>query len=227
MNNVITQQQKCPLMPRSRIHRRIALIGIVALLLVLAGCSATPSSGLSDADEIGENVQDRYDKIEKYSATVERTIITPDGEVTRTVDIHVKTGEEMVVQYRNGPMAGTIETVDLAGTSAPQTVVSNNHGISESDQSPLETMTRSLLETHNVSVERSTMYESRPTVVLSIQTQNANNSSENNQYLWVDTERQVPLKYKSTWQTTHGETVTEIIRLSNVSINEQPSENDG
>lgn len=206
-------------MPPPTDAKPLSLALIFGFLVAIAGCSAIPATDLSNSDAIGTQVQHRYDAIDQYSAAVERTLSTPTGQFTRRADIFVKTGDWMVIQYRDGPAAGTVSRVDLSGTSAPQAIVKMTGRMAPNRQPPsLGSLTATLVATHNLSVQRTTMLDGHLTAVVHLEPRASNQSTQQSQYLWIDLDRQIPLKYESTWTTASGQTARETIRLSNVSI---------
>lgn len=209
-------------MPRISTNRRIALSVAIVVALLLAGCSAVPSGEVSASPaQIGEQVQSRYDSIDWYTATVERTVSTPDGERTASANVVVKTGEWMQVTYHRGPRAGTTTSVSLSDRTAPQALYTMQQaGADRSHPPSLGAMATTVTRMHNVTLDRTTVVDGHVVAVLSIDPHNASVDETHSQQLWVDTQRQIPVRYESTWTDENGQKTTETIRLSNVTIHE-------
>lgn len=215
-------------MPRPPIIRQVALTLTVLVLLLGAGCSAVPQENLSTPAQLGEHVQSRYDSLEYYSATVERSVETPAERATLRAQIAVRTGEWMQIHYLNGPQAGTTEHVSLEDRSAPQTMYSLQATPGSRMHPPaLGTMATAITRTHNLTLERTTVLDGHLTAVVAIDPIAANASTNRTQHLWVDTQRGIPLKYQSTWTTADGRQVTETIHLSNVTLHEKSTTQTG
>lgn len=209
-------------MPRLPTNRRIALtVGIVVALL-LAGCSAVPSGTVSGPPaQIGEQVQSRYDSIDWYSATVDRSVTTSEGTTTTSASVVVKSGEWMQVTYRSGPRTGTTTHVSLSDTSAPQALYKMQwSGTDQSHPPSLGAMATAVAKTHNLTIDRTTVIDGHVVAVLSIDPRNGTTDPNERQHLWVDTQRRIPLKYVSTWTDTNGQKTTETIQFSNITIHE-------
>lgn len=206
-------------MPRSKTTRRRALVGLVGVLL-LAGCIGLPTGGISDADSVGESVQNRYDAIESYSATVTRTVETSSGAATASARLAVDTDDRMRVAYETGPRAGTVETIDLSADNNAGPVLSTSLGRANDGRAvSYGALAATLVRTNDVTLERTTVVDGRHTAVVSLVPHDAENGSASiERRLWIDTERRIPVRIETTWTDDAGESVTETVRYTNVTI---------
>ena len=60
-------------------RRNLLQLLAIGLVVLLAGCLAVPSGSISNADSVGEQVQSRYDAIDRYEATVTKTVEIDDS----------------------------------------------------------------------------------------------------------------------------------------------------
>jgi outer membrane lipoprotein-sorting protein len=208
-------------MPRKKPRRRHALVGLVGVLL-LAGCIGLPTGGPADADSVGESVQNRYDAIERYSATVTRTVETSSGTASASARLTVDTDDRMRVAYEAGPRAGTVETIDLSSDRNAGPVLSTSlQRANDGRAVSYGALASTLVRTNNVTLERTAVIDGRSTAVVSLVPHDAENGSASvERRLWIDTERRIPVRIETTW-SDGDESVTETVRYTNVTITER------
>lgn len=215
-------------MPRDSPSRRVLVVGLVGVLL-LAGCSTLPTGGLSDADAVGEHVQQRYDRIDSYTATVTKTVETPTSSASVRARLDVETDERMRLTYESGARAGTTETVDLSASDAARPVLSTGlQRAGDGQRASYGALAETLVRTSNVTLERTTVLDGHRTAVVSLdRASDANASTSVERRVWIDTERRLPLKVETTWTGADGATTTETVRYANVTVHEHDATSGG
>jgi outer membrane lipoprotein-sorting protein len=230
-------------MPRKRHTRQKALAVGLACLALLAGCTTVPGSTLTDADAVGDRVETRYDAIDRYEATVTKTVQTNRGTSSVRARVTVETDDFARVEYRTGPRAGTVTTTDLSSASATAATVST--GVRAATDGGVPTygaLAAELVRSNDVTVERTTILDGRRTAVVSLvpadganatrhgadgtgaadvtETSDGTNESATSveRRVWVDTERLIPLRVETTWTGANGEAVTETVTYSDVTL---------
>jgi len=197
----------------------------IGLVVFLAGCIAVPSGSISNADSVGEQVQSRYDAIDRYEATVTKTVET--GARTSSVDatVTVVKSEFTRVAYHSGPHAGTVRNTSTSGPSNVGPMLSTSIQPPSERQLPsYGALAAELVRTNNVTVERTTDLGERRAVVVSVVPDSTETTSPDDRVerrLWIDSERLIPLRIETTWTQSDGQTVTETVRYSNVTLGEQ------
>ena len=79
------------------------------------------------------------------------------------------------------------------------------------------------MRTNNVTVEQTAVLGERRTVVVSLvphSTEQSETDDSIERRLWIDSERLIPLQIETTWTKADGQTVTETVRYSNVTLGE-------
>jgi outer membrane lipoprotein-sorting protein len=215
-------------MPRKRIDRRLALSAGFACLVLLAGCTAVPSGSVSDADSVGEHVQARYDSIDRYEATVTKTVRGPSQSSSVRATLTVDTDDAAQIEYHTGPRAGTTTTVDTSGPSAAPSLSAGVRTATDGRVPSYGALASELVRTSNVTVERTTVLDGHRTAVVSFAPERTENDSASaadvERRVWVDTDRRIPLRIETTWMTDDGKTVTETVRYANVTLTEHGSQ---
>ncbi|WP_156105793.1 outer membrane lipoprotein-sorting protein [Halobellus rufus] len=206
-------------MPRRQYRRHSLAIGVVGLLL-LAGC-IVPTGGNLDPDSVSENVQDRYDRIDSYETTVTKTVETPTETASVRARVAVEPGEKMQITYRNGAQAGAVETIDLSAESSGQPTLSTGLERARNGQhASYGALAGTLVETNNVTVERRTTIDGQRVAVISLVPDADATAASVERTLWIDTERQLPLRVETTWTDADGRVVTETIEYANTTVDE-------
>ncbi|GAD52594.1 hypothetical protein MBEHAL_1354 [Halarchaeum acidiphilum MH1-52-1] len=206
-------------MPRHRRRRCALCLGLVGVLL-LAGCSTLSSTGISDADAVGEQVQHRYDAIDRYSATVTKTVETPNGETSVSARLSADTDGAATVTYESGPRAGTTRTYASAARSP---VLATGPDGAPARGATYGALAASLVRTNDVSIDGTTVLDGHRSVVVSLVPDGDGNASAADgleRRVWVDVERRIPLRVETTWTTATGANVTETVRYANVTLDE-------
>ncbi|ADQ68918.1 outer membrane lipoprotein-sorting protein [Halogeometricum borinquense DSM 11551] len=212
-------------MPRKQHRRRIALTAGLVGLILLAGCLSVPGSSISNAESVGDQVQARYDAIDRYEATVTKTVQTTSDTSSVRATVSVDTAESARIEYHTGPRAGTVANIDLSSASPARPSLSTSVQSATDGQVPTYgALASELVRSNNVTVERTTVLDGRQTAVVSL----VPNADETNgtavsveRRVWVDTERLIPLRIETTWTGESGETVTETVRYTNVTLSEE------
>jgi len=95
---------------------------------------------------------------------------------------------------------------------------------SESQVPSYGALAAELVRTNNVTVEQTAVLDERKTVVVSVlphSNEIAETGDNVERRLWIDSERLIPLQIETTWTKADGQTVTETVRYSNVTLGEQ------
>ena len=133
--------------------------GAVAVLLVGAllstGCIGLPSV-VSNAESVGDAVHQRYESIDRYSATVTKTVETSTGTSHVRAIIMVDTDEEMRIVYQTGPRSGTVERLNISSTSATRPLLSTGLKQVCGGSTSYGALAAKLVRTSNVSLDRMT-----------------------------------------------------------------------
>lgn len=208
-------------MSDSKSPRRRVVAVLLAGALLSTGCVGLPNGGVSDAESVGDAVHQRYESIDRYSATVTKTVETSTGTSHVRATIMVDTGEEMRIAYQTGPRAGTVERLDISSTSATKPLLSTGLKQVSGGSTSYGALAAELVRTSNVSRDRMTTLNGRRTAIVSLVPQDTNNRSERvKRRIWIDTERLIPQRIQTRMTTVSGETITETVHYSNVTIHE-------
>ena len=208
----------------SKRHNLFKLLAI-GLVVLLAGCLAVPSGSISNADSVGEQVQSRYDAIDRYEATVTKTVEIDDSTSSIHATVTTVKSEFTRIAYHNGPHAGTVTRINASRSSNVDPVLSTSiQHRSESQVPSYGALAAELVRTNNVTVEQTAVLDERKTVVVSVlphSNEIAETGDNVERRLWIDSERLIPLQIETTWTKADGQTVTETVRYSNVTLGEQ------
>jgi len=197
----------------------------IGLVVLLAGCLAVPSGSVSDADSVGEQVQLRYDAIDRYEATVTKTVDAGDRTSSVHATVTVDKSEFTRIAYHSGPHAGTVRKTSASSTATVDPILSTSLGPSSERQLPsYGALAAELVRTNNVTVEQTAVLGERRTVVVSVVPDSTETDDRVERRLWIDSERLIPLRIETTWTRSDGQTVTETVRYSNVTLGEQGAE---
>ena len=206
----------------------VALLGLVGLLLT-AGCLGSVGTSVDDPRAVAQQVEARYDALDEYRTTIERTVVAGDTTATTRATVRFVKGESLRVAYHTGPRAGTVTVID---DPTPSRLLAT--GAAEAETAVAETpasygaVAAHLVRTNNVTYLGTTLLDGRPAVVLSLEpTANETTGRLLERRVWVDAERLVPLRVESTWRGETGE-VTETLRFTNTSLSAaSPTSADG
>lgn len=211
-------------MPRKRINGRHALLIGVAGLALLSGCTAYSSGTLADAEKVSDRVENRYEAIDGYTATVTRTVATSARTSTTRARITANTSTQARIEYLAGSRAGTTRTVDL---SAETPALTFSSGLQSATDEPIPSygaLAETLVRTNNVTVQGTEYIDGERTIVVSLTpTETGEQSVDVERQVWIETDRRVPLRVRTTWTTSNGRTVTETVQYSDVSLREHGS----
>lgn len=211
-------------MPRKRIDRRHALLIGVAGLALLAGCTASSGGTLADAERVSEEVQTRYDALDGYTATVTQTVTSPAGTSTVQARVTANTSSWARIEYLNGPQAGTVRTVDLTADGTAPTFSAGLQSSTDSGVQSYGALAEALVRTNNVTVEGTETLDGHRTAVVSLVPERTGAAAVSvEQRVWVDVERRVPLRVETTWTGADGQTTTETVRYTDVTLYENGS----
>ena len=204
---------------------RVAVaIALVALTLT-AGCIGGLSTDSSvDADAVGDAVEQRYAALDGYDATVTRTAEVGDSTMTARAAITVR-GDQREVTYTAGPNAG--ETVTSTADSGPvfDTGPSRTGAVAPASYGALA---ETLVRTSNVSVDDVTNYEGHQTAVVALDaTANGTSTGAMNvsRTVWVDLDREIPLKVVTSWTTDDGQSASVTITYDDVTLHKNNASN--
>ena len=211
-------------MPRTEtaLHRqRVLLLVAVGLLLVGAGCLGTSGRAVEDSEAVAQQVESRHDALSGYSATVIRTVSTDASSTTTRATVTVENPDYRRVEYHTGPRAGEVSVTNATAEPvfAPTTA-------GRSTPATYGALAARLVRGNDVEYLGRTEIRDREAAVHSLVPSNGTDgdgdrarASVTERRLWVDTDRMVPLRVRTTWGTPHG-SVTETISYRNVSLRE-------
>lgn len=198
---------------------RVAVTAALAVLTLTAGCiGGLSTDGSVDAAAVGETVEQRYDALDGYEATITRTVDV-DGTTTTEARATVTVRDEQrAVEYTAGPRAG--ETVEAsadgpvfgAGASADTPATAASYG----------TLAEALVRTSDVSVERVTRHDGHRTAVVELQPLE-NATTDVTRTVWVDLNRAIPLQVVTSWTTADGQEATTTVAYDDVTLLENQS----
>jgi outer membrane lipoprotein-sorting protein len=213
-------------MLRRQHQRQRALAVGLACLFLLAGCTTVQNGSVTDPDAVGDHVQTRYDSIDRYEATVTKTVTGPAQTTTVRASLTVETDEYTRIEYQTGPRAGTVTTIDTSSARSGQPTLSTGARAAMDGAVPTYgALASELVATSNVTVERTTVLDGRQTAIVSFVPDNTTDDRTTDvrveRHVWIDTERQIPLQIETTWSMADGESVTETVRYTNVTVTEQ------
>ncbi|NHN59480.1 MULTISPECIES: outer membrane lipoprotein-sorting protein [Halorussus] len=201
-------------------HRRRSalLVGAVGLLLT-AGCLGSVGTSVDDPRSVARQVDARYDSLDEYRTTIERTVSVGDSTATTRATLRFVKDESLRIAYETGPRAGTVTVVD---DPTPSTLLATDAAQAETavGETPASygAVAANLVRTNNVTYSGTTVLDGRAAVVLALEP-TANETATNlvERRVWIDAERRVPLRVVSTWRGESGE-ITETLRFTNTSL---------
>jgi outer membrane lipoprotein-sorting protein len=195
-------------------RQRAVLAVAVGLLLAGAGCLGT-ADPIEDPDAVAQQVESRHDALDGYRATVVRTVSTGESTVTTRATVTVENPDYRRVEYHTGPRAGEVSVTNATaepvfspatrGTGTPAT-----YGA----------LAARLVRGNDVEYLGRTEIRDHEAAVVSLIPANGTDGTSTTvteRRVWVDTERLVPLRVRTTWETADGP-VTETIGYRNVSL---------
>lgn len=211
-------------MPRKQITRRHALLLGVAGLALLGGCTALSGGQLTDGDAVSDGVQNRYDALDGYTATVTQTVATERTRTSVTAQVTANTSSWAHVQYLSGPRGGTSQKLDLSGTD---TVPTFSTGLQQAGAGAVPSygaLAERLVRTNDLSIDGVETLDGHRTAVISLVPESSSAERVSvERRIWVDVDRQIPLRIETTWTHPDGRTVTEIVRYTDVTLYENQS----
>ncbi|SEN66793.1 Outer membrane lipoprotein-sorting protein [Halorientalis persicus] len=196
---------------RSR-HRR-ALLGVVGLVFVTAGCLGAPGTEVDDPSVVAEQVESRYERLDGFQATmIQRVTVGSETETTRATVTFDK-GDSLRIAYETGPKAG-----DVAVIENPSAKLFAGEARTDAEASArLGTVAADLVRENEVVFEGTERLDGRSTAVFSITPPDDGAATQPERRVWVDAKQVVPRRIESTW-TEDGQRVNETIRFENVSL---------
>ncbi|WP_424017253.1 LolA family protein [Halorientalis pallida] len=196
---------------RSR-HRR-ALLGVVGLVFVTAGCLGAPGTEVDDPSAVADQVESRYERLDGFQATmIQRVTVENDTETARATVTFDK-GDSLRIAYETGPKAGEVAVIEnpsaklFAGDAETDAEASARFG----------TVAADLVRENEVVFEGTERLDGRTTAVFSITPPEDAATTQPERRVWVDAKQVVPRRIESTW-TDDGQRVNETIRFENVSL---------
>jgi len=206
------------LLPPPDPRRSLRLLGVVGLLLT-AGCLGSAGTAVDDPEPVAQQVEARYDALDTYQTTIERTVSVGETTETARATVRFEKGESLRIARHTGPDAGTVTVVE---DPSPATLLSADAAATAIDETEAPAsygaFAGRLVESHNVTYRGTAVVGDRTAVVLSLApTANATASEPTHRRVWIDAERRVPLRIESTWERASGD-VTETIRFTNTTV---------
>lgn len=166
---------------------------------------------------MAQQVDARHDELSGYDVTVIRTVSAGELTSTTRATVTVENPDYRRVAYHTGPNAGRVSVTNAtaepvfppttAGASTPATYGE---------------LAAKLVRGNDLRYLGRTEVDGHSTAVVSLVPANgtgtgATTPNVSERRVWVDTERLVPLRVRTTWETVDGP-VTETIRYRNVSL---------
>ncbi|NIB98961.1 outer membrane lipoprotein-sorting protein [Halobacterium sp. R2-5] len=199
-------------------RRRAATVVALAVITLTAGCSAGLSAdGSVDADAVGDTVEQRYAALNGYDATITRTVSVGDSVSEARASVAVR-GEQREVRYTAGPYAGETATGSADGP------VFGAAGVDAPAADSYGALAEALVRTSDVSVERVTTYDGHRTAVVELSPEsNATDAQNLTRTVWVDLDREIPLKVVTSWTTAGGQPASVTVTYDDVTLYENAS----
>lgn len=199
---------------------RVAAATALVVLTLTAGCiGGLSTDGSVDAAAVGDAVEQRYVALNGYDATVTRTVEVGDSTTTARANVTVR-GDHQKITYTAGPNAG--ETVTNAADSSP-VFTAGQRSTGTIAPASYGALAETLVRTSNVSVDRVTNYGGHQTAIVEL-TPTANTTTTNTtnvtRTVWVDLNREIPLKIVTSWTTTDGQPVSVTVTYDDVTLHE-------
>jgi outer membrane lipoprotein-sorting protein len=196
---------------RSR-HRR-ALLGVVGLVFVTAGCLGAPGTRVDDPSAVAEQVESRYERLDGFQATMIQRVTVGDETETTRATVTFDKGDSLRIAYETGPKAGEVAVIEnpsaklFAGGADADAEASARFG----------TVAADLVRENEVVFEGTERLDGRTTAVFSVTPPDDAAATRPERRVWVDTKQVVPRRIESTW-IEDGQRVNETIRFENVSL---------
>lgn len=202
---------------------RAAAVAALVVVSLTAGCiGGLSADGSVDAAAVGDTVEQRYAALNGYDATVTRTVEVGDSTATTSANVTVR-GEQREITYRAGPRAG--ETVTTTTDSGPVFDAATG---ADSPATPAAygELAASMVRTSDVTVERVRSYDGHRTAVVELEPhENATGDATNvSRTVWVDLDREIPLKFVTSWTTADGESASVTVTYDDVTLYENGNE---
>lgn len=196
----------------------VRLLGLIGLLLT-AGCLAPVGTQINNPQSVAQQVETRYDALDEYQTTIERTVTVGDTAATTQAVVRFEKGESLQIAYRTGPNAGAVTVID---DPSPSNLLSTDAVAAQTAgaETPASygAFAGHLVQSNNVTYRGTTVLNDHPAVVFSLEpTANEPAGQLTERRIWIDAERQVPLRIESTW-VQDNRNVTETIRFTNTSL---------
>lgn len=201
---------------------RVAAATALVVVSLTAGCiGGLSADGSVDAAAVGDAVEQRYAALDGYDATVTRTVEVGDSTTEARAAVSVR-GEQREITYRTGPRAG--ETVTGSTDGGPVFDAGAAAG-SPATPAAYGALAETLVRTSNVTVERVTTYDGHQTAVVELEPhENATGGATNvSRTVWVDLDREIPLKFVTSWTTDGGQPASVTVTYDDVALVENAS----
>ncbi|MGB9963627.1 hypothetical protein [Halobacterium sp. CBA1126] len=200
---------------------RVAAATALVVVSLTAGCiGGLSADGSVDAAAVGDAVEQRYAALDGYDATVTRTVEVGDSTTATSANVAVR-GDRREVTYESGPRAG--ETVAGSADGGPVFDAGTGAG-SPATPAGYGALAETLVRTSNVSVERVTSHDGHRTAVVELDPRDdASGAANVSRTVWVDLDREIPLKVVTSWTTADGEPASVTVNYEDVSLVENGS----
>ncbi|MFB6179630.1 MAG: outer membrane lipoprotein carrier protein LolA [Halorientalis sp.] len=198
--------------------RRVPLLGLV-VLSVTAGCLAPTGSKIDNSQAVGKHVENRYESLDGFQATMIRTVERGGTRNTTRATVAFDKGRYLRIGYETGPHAGSATVVE--DPSAAKVLGAGEAAPGRGDSAQVYgAVAASIVRQNDVVYQGLSRVEGHRVAVYSLRPQT--NRSETGAHLLerrvsVDLARQVPIRLRSTW-AVDGQNVTETIRFTNIKL---------
>lgn len=194
--------------------RRRALLGVVGLVFVTAGCLGAPGTEVDDPNAVADQVESRYETLDGFEATMLQRVAVGNETRTTRATVAFDKGDSLTIAYHTGPNAGEVTVIENPSTK----LFAGDRAETDAEASArFGTVAADLVRDNEVVFEGTERVDGHPAAVFSITPPEDAAQTQPERQVWVDAERVVPLRIESSW-TEDGQQVNETIRFRNVSL---------
>lgn len=211
------------MVPNVPANRALLTVAIV-VLTVTSGCNGLLGDDVTTA-QIGDRIQEKYDDVESYEATIETRVSGPDTNRTlvRAVVARPGTGNQRAEFVAPPEQRGNLVVSNTTTTwtyNASDNTASrmNTSGVDAMGQVNYTRLVEQYRERYDVSLDGSTTVADRPVYKLELTPKDDGEQFAQNATLWIDEDRWFPVKTRMSY-TFDDETRTITSTYRNLSFN--------
>ncbi|MFC7133678.1 MULTISPECIES: LolA family protein [Salinibaculum] len=202
------------LRPLSNRTGRRALLGVVGLVFVTAGCLGAPGTEVDDPSVVADQVESRYEQLDGFQATMTQRVQVGSETRTARATVAFDKGNALVVEPQTGPNAGEVTIIE---NPSAKLFAGQRTATAFEAEALYGTVAADLVRENEVVFERRDRVGGRLAVVFVITPPDSAAETRPERRVWIDAERAVPLRIESTW-TEDGQRVAETIQFENISL---------